>query len=364
MTPILSNKQSIENVKFSILIPSYNRPQYLNKTIESILGSNNLDFELIISDDNSPLFAEILDVVNSFSYKVSFKLFHQSRNLGPTANKNFLVNLAIGEYVILLGDDDLLDPDILNKLESEIKQDKNKHSIYGFGYNVIDEFDNLISTFKSYKQLYFSNTSHPKMNIFFEGNIIPFYFFHPFTICYKRSINISYKEEAHIGYDFLFLYESILNNESIKVLPHVGFSWRKAQTLGNYQNLSNSKKSDLLSRIGIYKYFFLNEKNIYKLKVRMSKNHICKFVGHTLLLDKKNIARNLDLIHSELDANNYSQLSSFFRNAKNLYFLIVVKRLLQCFQLQGVLSPLYFGSRLSNILRKKIVSISVKYHFK
>ncbi len=52
-------KSDRKNPFFSILIPSYNRPEYITKSIESILDNDFDDYEIIISDDNSPKIDEI-----------------------------------------------------------------------------------------------------------------------------------------------------------------------------------------------------------------------------------------------------------------------------------------------------------------
>lgn len=344
----MSSFISDDCIKFSILIPSYNRPQYLKQTIQSILNSTYLNFELLISDDNSPLIDDIISIVNSFEFTIPFKFYSQKINLGPTDNKNFLVKNASGEYVILLGDDDLLDKNILNTLNAEIIRDNCNFSIYGFGYNIIDENNSTVGYYKSFKSLVIENENKLINKIFFEGNILPFYFFHPFTICYKRSININYKKEAHIGYDFLFLYESILNNESIKVLTTIGFSWRKAQNPGLYQNLSNVKSNDLISRIGIYNYFFKNSSFINRLNFVLPENHICIFLGNTLLLDDKSIIEHLTLLKDNLSSEEYNKISAYV-SCNMVRFHIFLNKLIICVQLQGFLSLHYFSSRMKNI---------------
>lgn len=349
MSLIISN----DCIKFSILIPSYNRPQYLKQTIQSILNSSYLNFELLISDDNSPLIEDIISIVNSFDFSIPFKFYRQKYNLGPTGNKNFLVNNACGEYVILLGDDDLLDSNILNCLNSEIVRNNDKFSIYGFGYNIIDENNSRVGYYKSFKSLVIENENKLINKFFFDGDILPFYFFHPFTICYKRSINITYKNEAHIGYDFLFLYESILNNQCIKVLPTIGFSWRKAQNPGLYQNLSNVKSNDLISRIGIYKFFFNNASFTSRLNFVLPVDHICTFLGNTILLDEKLILEHLKLLKDNLSSEEYNKISSYV-NSNMVRLLVLFNKFFRCLQLQGFLSLHYFSIRLKNILIRKI----------
>ena len=360
MQPIISYNDNFSKVNFSILVPSYNRPNFLYKTIKSILEINYSSFELIISDDNSPSFNEILEVIKSFNILIPFKLYHQSQNIGPTENKNFLVQESKGEYIILLGDDDLINPKLLTYLEFEIKKNETVE-IFGFGYDIIDEFGNIINTLKSFKNLFFRNNNNFENLIFFEGNIIPFYFFHPFTVCFKKTINIKYKKEAHIGYDYLFLYESILNNFCIKVLPIVGFSWRKAQTHGEYQNLSNNKQSDLISRIGIYKYFFLNKKFISKMNFKLKEDHICKFIGDTLLINKNNIIINLEFLKNEIDNIGYKQLLYYTSNYFTKY-KIVFNKFYYCIRMQETYCLHYFILRLNNIRRKKYYSSLAKYN--
>lgn len=345
------------NIRFSILIPSYNRPQYLKQTIQSIINSTYLNFELLISDDNSPLIDDIISIVNFFDFNIPFKFYQQKVNLGPTGNKNFLVKHACGEYIIILGDDDLLDRHILNILNAEIVRNNGNISIYGFGYKIIDEDNSQVGVYKSFKSLTISNNDKLINRIFFEGNVLPFYFFHPFSICYKKSINISYKKEAHIGYDFLFLYESILSNECIKVLPTIGFSWRKAQNHGTYQNLSNVKSNDLISRIGIYNYFFKNSSLINKLNFLLPENHISMFLGNTILLDKTSIIENLNLLQNNLDLEDYNVIKTYV-NGSFVRFHIIIIKVFQCCQLQGVHSIHYFICRMQNILMSK------KYTFK
>jgi hypothetical protein len=264
-----------------------------------------------------------------------------------------LVKNACGEYVIILGDDDLLDRNILNTLNAEIIRNNGNFSIYGFGYNIINENNRQLGFYKTFKSLVIENKNKSINKIFFEGNILPFYFFHPFSICYKKSINIIYKNEAHIGYDFLFLYESILNNECIKVLPTIGFSWRKAQIPGVYQNLSNLKSNDLISRIGIYNYFFKNSSLINKLNFKLPENHLCMFLGNTILLDNNSIFEHLNLLQNNISSEEYSKIKSYVNN-RSVKFQIFSLKVIQCIQLQGFHSFYYFINRIMNILKIKI----------
>ena len=77
---------------FSILIPSYNRLDYLGKCLDSVLKNDFNDFEIIISDDHSKNIKEIKALVNPYLSYENITFIHQPQNLGLHGNYNFLVN--------------------------------------------------------------------------------------------------------------------------------------------------------------------------------------------------------------------------------------------------------------------------------
>ena len=75
-------------MRFSILVPSYNRPEYIRKTLSSIFASTIDDFEVLISDDNSPKAELIKQTISEFSKDLRLKFFFQRSNLKEPNNKN------------------------------------------------------------------------------------------------------------------------------------------------------------------------------------------------------------------------------------------------------------------------------------
>ena len=90
---------------FSILVPSYNRPEYILDLINSILEQDFNDYEIIIADDCSPKQQIIKNYLNCLVDN-RIKVYFHDVNLGEVANKNFLISKASGEYNMLIGDDD------------------------------------------------------------------------------------------------------------------------------------------------------------------------------------------------------------------------------------------------------------------
>ena len=98
----------------SICIPNFNRSRCLNNCLNSILISkenSNIKFEVCISDNCSR--ENIEKVVENYSKNLDIKFKKNQKNFG--LGKNFLsaVSMAQGDYVWLLGNDDLILPNTL-----------------------------------------------------------------------------------------------------------------------------------------------------------------------------------------------------------------------------------------------------------
>ncbi len=92
---------------FSILIPAYKSESIIGETIKSILNQTFADFELIIVDDNSP--DQTAKVVQSFKDK-RIRFFKNKKNLGYSGNLECCRQKALGKYLYLMGNDDILSP--------------------------------------------------------------------------------------------------------------------------------------------------------------------------------------------------------------------------------------------------------------
>lgn len=94
----------------SIGIPTYNRATGLAVALESAREQTHSHLEIIISDNASDDGTEAL--CRDVAYQDRrVRYVRQERNLGPTANFNWLFAACQGEYVMMLADDDWLDLD-------------------------------------------------------------------------------------------------------------------------------------------------------------------------------------------------------------------------------------------------------------
>ncbi|WP_457568582.1 glycosyltransferase [Desulfurobacterium sp.] len=103
--------------KVSVVIPAYNRPEFLRQAMESVVNQSRKPDELIVVDDN-PFSDENEKVVLEFADRFHFvKYFRNEENLGVTGNYARAIEVASGDYVKLLADDDILHPDALLLME-------------------------------------------------------------------------------------------------------------------------------------------------------------------------------------------------------------------------------------------------------
>lgn len=103
------NKQPL----LSVIIPTYNRPDYLKQAIASAVNQTFHNIEIIVSDNCSPQNPQ--SIVESFNdSRIHFS--RNSSNLGMFANTIKAFKMARGKYVASLLDDDMWEKDFLAKL--------------------------------------------------------------------------------------------------------------------------------------------------------------------------------------------------------------------------------------------------------
>ncbi len=119
-------------MRFSVIIPLYNKTPYVKKAIESVLAQTWRDFELIVIDDGSSdgSFA-VADAALKES-AVPYQLVHQE-NAGVSTARNNGVSLSHGDYICFLDADDWWAPTFLEKMGGLIR-DYPEAGIFGTNY--------------------------------------------------------------------------------------------------------------------------------------------------------------------------------------------------------------------------------------
>jgi glycosyltransferase involved in cell wall biosynthesis len=105
---------------FTICLPAYNAALVIGDTIRSVLAQTWQDFEVVVVDDCSTDDTE--RAVRSFGDD-RIRYYRNSANLGLPGNLTKCAELARGEYLYLLGNDDILSPVALDRTKAAFELD-------------------------------------------------------------------------------------------------------------------------------------------------------------------------------------------------------------------------------------------------
>ena len=135
-------------MKFSVIIPLYNKAPYIRKALESVFAQTYTDYELIVVDDGSTddsariaeeYIREVRGAENSGAetnaYNLSpinYKLIRQA-NSGVSAARNNGVAQAIGDYIAFLDADDWWEPTYLERM-AQLIEDYPEAGLYACNY--------------------------------------------------------------------------------------------------------------------------------------------------------------------------------------------------------------------------------------
>ena len=106
-------------MKYSIIVPVYNRPDEVDELLGSLADQTEKDFEVIIVEDGSSVTCE--KVCNGYKATLDIHYF-MKENSGPGQSRNYGVARAKGEYVIILDSDVVLPPGYIESVSDELEK--------------------------------------------------------------------------------------------------------------------------------------------------------------------------------------------------------------------------------------------------
>lgn len=106
--------------RVTIAIPTFNRPELLRETLDSVWAQRDASYELLIVDNASAPenVAAVLALLQSSPHPVRY--YVNSENVGVFRNWNRCIDLARTEWLSILNDDDLLAPLFLHTMLARI----------------------------------------------------------------------------------------------------------------------------------------------------------------------------------------------------------------------------------------------------
>lgn len=108
-------------MKYSIIVPVFNRPDEIDELLESLTCQTFNDFEVIIVEDGSQ--KPCKEVCDKYTDKLNLKYF-MKENSGPGQSRNYGAERSEGEYLLILDSDVVLPENYLYAIEEELHRDK------------------------------------------------------------------------------------------------------------------------------------------------------------------------------------------------------------------------------------------------
>lgn len=124
----------------SIGLPIYERAAYVRGALDSCLQQTFPDYEVLIGDTSQK---NILKTVVQDFGSDKFRYFHFPTQTELITKLNYLLHLAKGDWMLILCDDDLLEPDYLQAMEARIRQWP-EAALFRCRYRLIDQNGKLL----------------------------------------------------------------------------------------------------------------------------------------------------------------------------------------------------------------------------
>ena len=106
-------------MKYSIIVPVYNRPDEVDELLESLTSQTLKDFEVVIVEDGSKITCK--DVCDKYANILHLHYYYQE-NSGPGQSRNYGVERANGEYVLIVDSDAVAPAGFMQAIDDELKR--------------------------------------------------------------------------------------------------------------------------------------------------------------------------------------------------------------------------------------------------
>ena len=243
--------------KVSILVPVYNAQDFISETINAVLAQTFKDFELILLDDASV--DNTANIIKKFMADDVRIIYHRNEeNLGISASRNKLLDLAQGEYSAVLDHDDICLP---QRLERQVA--------YLDKHNDVDMIGSRFELFcpppaPLWRRLItnlgwvWCHPAYPSVDDLLQGNVM----MHP-TIMYRtdklQHAGLRYRQEYSPAEDYDLVRQAMLNGFKLYNMPDILLKYRLYGGNQSLQKKQAMQKSDALIKCELAK--LLNKEN-------------------------------------------------------------------------------------------------------
>ena len=204
-------------IGISVIIPVYNKMQYLEKCINSVLYSTFRDLEVICIDDASTDGSrELLIDIQKRDNRV--RVLENNTNMGVAITRNRGIECSMGKYVVFLDADDYLEKDALQEYYSRLE----RANAQGCFLKLCIENGNEVGIKSNYTNVY---TGKEMLNLFIKNDEM---FLYACGAIWKSDFiktNRIYFENLKVGEGGLFILEALIKADRIIFSDFSGYHY-------------------------------------------------------------------------------------------------------------------------------------------
>ncbi len=104
--------------RYSVLLPTRNGGPFLDGCLRSVLELDRHDFEVVVADNANT--DETVAVLGAYDTDPRLRVIRSERLLTVTENWRVALDASRGEYLLMIGDDDLVLPELFERLDDII----------------------------------------------------------------------------------------------------------------------------------------------------------------------------------------------------------------------------------------------------
>ena len=107
-------------MRYSVIIPVYNRPDEVDELLQSLTQQSFKDFEVVVVEDGSSIPCK--EVVEKYQGQLDIHYYNKP-NSGPGQTRNYGAERSQGEYLIILDSDCILPEGYFSAVEEELQRE-------------------------------------------------------------------------------------------------------------------------------------------------------------------------------------------------------------------------------------------------
>lgn len=286
----------------SIVVPAYNCANTLQKTVESIISSGLIDYEIIIVNDGST--DDTASVCKILCSKYTFIKYIEQENSGVSAARNKGISLASGEYIMFFDADDTAEENGFSECVNIIRNENPDILVFGMSFDyykngkpyrreaLIPEQSGLLTKAQlreNLESLYNTNSLSSACNKIFKRSLI-------------SDNSILFNTNYFLMEDFLFSLEVLRFCKNIYCFPKALYCYKQSENEKNAFNrlkridnlceyvspfktaikeLADDKNGDNLFNTFFFmllwqETYYLNKKEIKKIATNLKSHELFK----------------------------------------------------------------------------------------